>query len=71
MIVDTKPFFQLVRTHHKLPIEHRFADLAGRLTTMADPDQAGRFRVTPLTQRCLGLFLQRRLQPSSTKHDVA
>lgn len=64
MIIDTKPFFNLLRIHHKLPVAHRPADLTGRLSTMADPATGERMRVDPLTRRCLGLFLARRLQPS-------
>lgn len=63
MILNTKPFFQLVRIHHKLPPEARFNDLLGRLSVIAD----GRIQTDPLTQRCLGLFLRRRIQPSNNQ----
>lgn len=66
MILHTKPFFNLLRIHHKLPLAHRAADLTGRLSSMADPATGERMRVDPLTRRCLGLFLARRLQPSAT-----
>lgn len=64
MILNTKPFFNLLCIHHKLPVAHRPADLSGRLRSMADPATGERLRVDPLTRRCLGLFLARRLQPS-------
>lgn len=71
MIVDTKSFFNLLRIHHKLPVAHRQADLTGRLSTMADAATGERMRVDPLTRRCLGLFIARRLQPSiSNQQDV-
>ncbi|QEE37973.1 MULTISPECIES: hypothetical protein [unclassified Methylobacterium] len=70
MIVDLKPYFQLIQVHHKLPSKHRFNDLLGRLSTMADPAN-DRMRVDPLTRQCLTRFLARRLQSSSTTQGVA
>lgn len=71
MIVDLKPYFQLIQIHHKLPSKHRFNDLLGRLSTMADPVNEDRMRVDPLTRQCLTRFLAKRLQSSSSSQGVA
>ena len=64
MIIDLKPYFQLIQVHHKLPLKHRANDVAGRLTVMVDPTN-DRMPVDPLTRQCLARFIGRRLQPSS------
>ncbi|PZP71739.1 hypothetical protein [Methylorubrum populi] len=64
MIVETKQFFNLIRIHHKLSPAARPADLIGRLTAMADPANE-QMRVSPLTRRCLRLFIDRRHQTSA------
>jgi len=61
MLYATQQFFQLIRIHFMLPPDSRPADLHGRLSLMADPAHAARLRVSELTQRCLRLFLDRRL----------
>lgn len=62
MILPTKNLFNLIRTHYRLPPDHRPADLLGRLSAMADPANAARMRVDELTRRCLRLFLGKRVQ---------
>lgn len=58
MILKTQNFFQLLHLHHRLPRPSRGSDLTGRLTVIAD----GRIKSDPLTQRCLRLFLGKRIQ---------
>ena len=59
MLVKTKEFFSLIRIHHMLPPESRPADLAGRLTVMADPANKA-FNITDLTRRLLARFIRKR-----------
>ena len=59
MLLRTKDFFNLIRVHYMLPPESRPADLAGRLTVMADPANKA-FNITDLTRRCLARFIRKR-----------
>lgn len=66
MVLNTKPFFDLIRIHHMLGKGAREADLAGRLRAYAECDGLAQ---TKLTQRCMRLFLARR-QPRDTSRPL-